>query len=350
MRLAINVSAQPDAVALAQEAERLGFDAVYVPEGIRSDAVSVLGLIAGATTRIGIGAGVMEIPARTPAMTALTAATLDALSGGRFRLGLGVANAYISEDWHGVPFDRPLARTREYVEIVRAALRREPVTYAGRHHRLPLVAGRADPFRLVAPGRTDLPIYLAAIGARSLQLAGELADGWFGVFCSPDRVAWAVDQLRAGRARRPSGPGTFDVALSVPLVVDPDPVAASAPVRHYVARFVSLGPPEHNFYYRLLVEAGFGQAADEIVGQHRAGAPDRAAAAVPGDFLAETSLLGPVEQIAARLKAYRDAGVDTLAVSPFHPDPARRCSDIRAAAEALGAVPPATPPAGSGSR
>jgi F420-dependent oxidoreductase-like protein len=342
MRLGVNVS-QPDAVRLAREAERLDFDAVYVPEGVRGDAVSVLGMVAGATTRIGLGAGVMEIPARTPAMTALTAATLDALSQGRFRLGLGVTNTYISEDWHGVPFHPPLARTREYVEIVRAALRREPVTHAGRHYQLPLVAGRGDPFRLVTPGRIDLPIYLAAIGARSLQLAGEVADGWFGVFCSPDRVAWAVDQLRIGHARRRRTPTHFEVALSVPLVVDPDPVAAGAPVRRYVARFVSLGPPEHNFYHRLLVDAGFGKAADEIVRQYRAGEAERAAAAVPSDFLAGTSLLGPTEHIATRLKAYRDAGVDTLAVSPFHPDPARRLADLRAVAGALAAVVPVAP-------
>ncbi len=180
MRLGVNLFYRW-APEVSREAERLGYGMVLAPEGFRSDAATVLGAVAGATTSIGLASGVFQIPGRAPGMTALTAATLDALSGGRFRLGLGVSNPDVSEGWYGVGFDRPLTRTREYVEVIRMAFRGEPVRYEGETLRL---GGDAELVLTTEPLRADLPIYLAAVGPRSLELAGEIADGWIGVFAS----------------------------------------------------------------------------------------------------------------------------------------------------------------------
>src|SRR3954468_16138696 len=192
MRLGLNLGywgAGNDAenLALAVEADRLGYAVCWAAEAYGSDAPTVLAWIAGQTERIDVGAAVMQIPARTPAMTAMTAATLDALSGGRFRLGLGVSGPQVSEGWHGVPFDKPLARTREYVDIVRMAIARETVRYDGQFWTLPLPDGPGKALRLtVHPARTDIPLYLAAVGPKNLELAGEVADGWLAIFFAPE--------------------------------------------------------------------------------------------------------------------------------------------------------------------
>src|SRR4051812_46624694 len=187
-----------DHLAMAQEADRLGFAVAWSAEAYGSDTVSMLAWIAGQTRRIGLGSGVMQIPARTPAMTAMTAATLDTMSGGRFRLGLGVSGPQVSEGWHGVRFAKPLGRTREYVEIVRMALRRETVRSAGPHYVLPLPDGPGKALKLTArPLRSDLPVYLASVGPKNLELTGEIADGWLAIFFSPER---ADDQLETIRA------------------------------------------------------------------------------------------------------------------------------------------------------
>ena len=190
MKLAVNLVAT-DAVALAVRAEKLGYELVLAPEGYRSDAVSVLGLVAGRTERIALGSCVMQIPARPPATAAMTAATLDALSDGRFRLGLGVSNPDVSEGWYGVPFDGPLGRTREYVEIVRAALKGAPVTYVGSHFQLPSGTRASAPLHLYTERlRPTMPIYLAAVGPQNLRLAGRIADGWLGSVALRDGRAW----------------------------------------------------------------------------------------------------------------------------------------------------------------
>ncbi|HET9517242.1 MAG TPA: LLM class flavin-dependent oxidoreductase, partial [Actinoplanes sp.] len=193
MRLGLSLGYQTswstpaDHLALAQEAERLGYSVVWAAEAYGSDAPSMLAWIAGQTSRIDIGSAVMQIPARTPAATAMTAATIDTLSGGRFRLGLGVSGPQVSEGWHGVRFAKPLARTREYVDIVKLALARKPVAYDGAHFTLPLPDGPGKALRLgFHPHRDRIPIYLAAVGPRNLQLAGEIADGWLAVFYSPE--------------------------------------------------------------------------------------------------------------------------------------------------------------------
>ncbi|GAA0525950.1 LLM class F420-dependent oxidoreductase [Paractinoplanes ferrugineus] len=342
MRLAVNVPQQGAGEAV-EEAERLGYEIAFVPEGYRSDAASLLGYIAARTTRIHLAAGVFQMPGRTPVMTAMTTAMLDGLSGGRFRIGLGSANAHVMEGWHGAPFDRPLGRTREYVAILRAALAGKPVVHLGEHFRIPLPGGRGEPFRL--PGRLinpDIPIYLAAVGPRALELAGEIADGWFGVFCSPDRITEALGRIRAGAARSGRGLAGFEVIPSVPIVVGADPAVCADAIRNYVARFVSLGDRAHNFYYAFLEKSGHGAAAATIWQRFRDGDLDGAAAAVPFDFLDATALLGPPDRIADRLAAYAAAGVTTIALSPFAADPQQRLEALRVAAAASAALSPLT--------
>lgn len=336
MELGVNLAGD-GAAEVAGEAERLGFTVATAPEGFRSDAATVLAWIAARTERIDLASGVFQMPARTPAMTALTAASLDALSQGRFRLGLGVSNPHVAEGWHGTPFARPLRWTREYVDVTRMALRREPVVYDGERIRLPLPGGRGGPMTIPGrPVRETVPVYLAAVGPRNLELAGEIADGWFGVFASPGTVAGARDHLAAGRARSGGDLRGFDVMVSVPMVVHDDPRAAAEAVRHYSARFLSLGHRHDNFYYRLLERLGHGAAAAEVQDRQRAGDAAGAAEAVPFEFVDSTALLGPVERIAERMTAYAEAGVTTLSISPFVPTVAGRIETLRLARRALG--------------
>jgi F420-dependent oxidoreductase-like protein len=323
------------AVEVAEEAERLGYTVALAPEGFKSDAASVLGGVAARTRRIGLASGVMQIPARTPVLTALTAATLDAMSGGRFRLGLGVSNPDVSHGWYGVPFDQPLGRTREYVEIVRQALRGEPVRYAGRHFRLPPPGSTEAAHLRAAPVRADIPIYLAGVGPRSVSLAGEIADGWIGVFCSPSRIEESLDQLRAGRDRARLGMDGFEVLPSIPLGVGDDPVAAAEPLRGYFANFIGLGTRTSSVYGALAARMGHGRAADEIHERCRAGDRAAAARAVPFELMDETSLLGPTERIAQRLADYARAGVTTLGVTLLYATAAEQIAALRAAAGAL---------------
>lgn len=334
MRLGVNLVPE-DCAETAQEAERLGFDVAAAPEGFRCDAVSVLSWVAARTSRIQLLSTVIQIPARTPVSMALTAATLDGLSGGRFLLGLGVSNAHVTEGWHGTPFGKPLARTREYVEIVRRALAHEPVEYGGEHFTLPLPGGKGGAFRL--PGSSDgrrTPVYLAAVGPRSLELTGEIADGWVGVFCTPAHAAKALEALGAGRQKAGLTLDGFDAFVSAPVVLGDDVAEAAAPISHYVARFMSLGEKESNFYFRLATQMGFGAAAEEVHERFGQGDARGAAKAVPLEFIDSTSLLGPVDRIASRMTEYARAGVTTLGLSPYAVTQEERIGTLRAAAEA----------------
>src|SRR3954462_7551288 len=212
MRLGLSLGYQTswstpaDHLALAKEADQLGYSVVWAAEAYGSDTPSMLAWIAGQTQRIDLGAAVMQIPARTPAMTAMTAATIDALSGGRFRLGLGVSGPQVSEGWHGVRFAKPLGRTREYVEIVKKAIAREPVSFQGEHYTLPLPDGPGKALKLgFRPPRTEIPIYLAAVGPKNLELAGEIADGWLAIFFAPDAAGEYLQHIERGRARHGLG-------------------------------------------------------------------------------------------------------------------------------------------------
>ena len=306
-------------LALAEAADRLGYAAVWAAEAYGTDAATVLAWIGARTTSIDLGAGVFQIPARSAAMTAMTAATLDSLSGGRFRLGLGVSGPQVSEGWHGVRFDRPLGRTREYVDVVRAVLRRERLVYDGKHITLPLPDGPGKALRLaLRPRRAELPIYLAAIGPRNLELAAEIADGWLGIMFSPEHGAASVDRLRAGRDRAGLPWDGFDLAPTVPVVLGPDVEACADAVRAYVALYVGgMGSAEENFYNRLVRTMGFEEAAERVQQAYLDGRPRDAAALLPGDLLDAVALLGPVARVAERLQRYADVGVTTLCVTPF---------------------------------
>jgi F420-dependent oxidoreductase-like protein len=334
MRLGVFLT-HDTAVPVAETAERLGYEIALAPEGFKSDAVSVLGAVAARTRRIALGSGVMQIPARTPVLAALTAATLDGLSGRRFRLGLGVSNPDVSYGWYGVPYDRPLARTREYVRVVRTALRGEEVRHAGRHYRLP-PDGDTEPARLhAAPVRADIPVYLAAVGPASLELAGEIADGWIGVFCSPSRVAESLRYVRTGRERVGLDLADFEVLPSVPIAVGDDPHAAADAVRGYFANFIGLGSRDRSVYHRLVTRMGFGPAADEVRARLRAGDRAGAAKAVPFELIDRTSLLGSAERIAGRLSEYARAGVTTVGLTPLAAGAPAQTEALRVAARAL---------------
>ena len=334
--------AQGDDLALAQEADRLGCTVVWVAEAYGADAATTLAWIGARTTRIDLGAGVFQIPARTAAMTAMTAATLDALSGSRFRLGLGVSGPQVSEGWHGVRFGDPLGRTREYVDVVRAALRREPVTYAGQHIRLPLPDGPGKALRLtVVPPRAELPIYLGAIGPRNLELAGEIADGWLGVLFSPDHAASSVDRIRAGRARSGRPWSAFDLAPAVPLVIGSDVETCADAIRSHVALYVGgMGSAGQNFYNRLVSGMGFEASAAAVQAAYLDGRPRDAAALLPLELLDAVALLGPADRVAERLTRYADAGVSTLNVTPYARGLPARVEMLRTLAKLVGATGP----------
>lgn len=344
MRLAVNLGYwgagnDRDNLALAQEAERLGYDSAWAAEAYGSDAATVLAWVAAQTERIDVGSAVFQIPARTPAMTAMTAATLDTLSGGRFRLGLGVSGPQVSEGWHGVRFDKPLGRTREYVEIVRMALARETVRYEGRHWQLPLPDGPGKALKLtVHPARDRIPVYLAAVGPKNLELAGEIADGWLAIFFAPEHAAESTDHLAAGRKRATQPDAPFDVVPTVPVVVGDDLGVCAAPLRHYAALYVGgMGSREQNFYNRLAARMGYEQAAAEVQDLYLARKHRDAAEAVPFEFIDRTSLIGPKERIRDRLPAYAEAGVTTLAVATYAPTLDERIATLRTMAEALDA-------------
>ena len=342
MRLALNLGywgAGNDAenLELAREADRLGYACAWAAEAYGSDAATVLAWVAAQTERIDVGSAVFQIPARTPAMTAMTAATLDTLSGGRFRLGLGVSGPQVSEGWHGVRFDKPLARTREYVDIVRKALARERVAYDGKHWTLPLPDGPGKALRLtVHPARPHIPLYLAAIGPRNLELTGEIADGWLAIFFSPEYAPELLDHVRAGRKTAGKDMSGFDVVPTVPVLVGDDLDAAADLARAYSALYIGgMGSREQNFYNQLAVRMGYEEAADRIQELYLAKQHRDAAAAVPFEFIDRTSLIGPVERIADRLPAFAEAGVTTLSVATYAPTLDQRVATLRTMVDAV---------------
>jgi F420-dependent oxidoreductase-like protein len=323
-----------DGIALAQEADRLGYAVAWAAEAYGSDVVTVLTWVAANTTRIDVGSGIMQIPARSPAMTAMTAASLDALSNGRFRLGIGVSGPQVSEGWHGVRYDKPLARTREYVDVVRRALTRERLVAPGPHYPLPLPDGPGKALKLIVhPVRETIPIYLAAVGPKNLELTGEIADGWLAVFFSPDHAADHLAALARGRGGSLDG---FDIVPTVPLSLGADVAACADPIRPYAALYVGgMGSREQNFYNALARRMGFDAAADEIQDRYLARDYAGAMAAVPFEFVDATSLLGPKERVADRMKAFAAAGVTTLSIAPTGATAEERLASLRTAAEAL---------------
>ena len=342
MRLGLNLGywgAGNDAnnLELAKEADRLGFSVAWAAEAYGSDVPTVLAWVAAHTERIDVGSAILQIPARQPTMAAMTAATLDTLSGGRFRMGLGVSGPQVSEGWYGVKFDKPLARTREYVEIVKTALRRERVTFEGNHFTLPLPDGPGKPLKLIVhPVREEIPIYLASIGPKNLQLTGEIADGWLAIFYSPEYASESLELIRQGREKAGKTMAGFDVVPTTPLVVGDDWRAAADQVRHYAALYVGgMGSREQNFYNNLACRMGYEAEAAEIQNRYLAKDYQGAADTVPLGFLDSTSLLGPRERIADKMQALAESGVTTLTVSTVLQDLEQSVAALRVAVEAL---------------
>jgi F420-dependent oxidoreductase-like protein len=325
MRLALTLNYSGASVALdvdkVLEAERLGYASVWTAEAYGSDAVTPAAWIAARTTRIHVGTGIMQIPARTPAMTAMTAMTLDALSAGRFRLGLGVSGPQVAEGWHGQAFGKPLTRTREYVEIVRAILKRDkPLEFHGQYYQIPYggpdATGLGKPLKSILHGRPTLPIYLAAVGPKNVALAAEIADGWIPVFFSARRGAMFREWLdegfrRGGRARE-----AFDVMPMVPVVVGPDAAACRAAVKPRLALYVGgMGARGRNFYNDIARRYGYEAAAKTIQDLYLGGKKAEAEAAVPDELVDEVALCGPRERIRERLAEWKASGATTLMVA-----------------------------------
>src|SRR5687767_1999775 len=275
--------------------------------------------MAAQTERIKLGSAILQMPARSAAMTAMTAATLDQLSGGRTLLGIGTSGPQVAEGWHGQRFARQLSRTREYVEVVRMALRRERLEYRGETIELPLPDGPGKALKLtIAPVQERIPIYLAAIGPKNTALAAEIADGWLPAMFSPEHVAEFRPLLEEGFARGGSSAAQFDIAPTVSTCVTADRGAARNAMRPYLALYVGgMGSRERNFYNDVVRRYGFEDAAREVQELYLEGRRQEAAAALPGELIDAVSLCGPPEVVRERLAVFRDAGVGTLIVSPM---------------------------------
>ena len=317
-----------DLIELALEAVRLGYDSAWAAEAWGTDAATVLAWLAATTTKLKVGSAIFQMPARTPAATAMTAATLDLMSGGRFLLGLGLSGPQVVEGWHGQPWGKPLTKTREYVEMVRAVLRREVLEHDGVHYQVPYAGpnatGLGKPLKLMArPLRPDIPIYLAVFKPRSVELAAEIADGWLPIFFSPER---ARQTFPAPFSRN----GGFDIAPAVPALVADDVADARDALRPYYALYVGgMGARGKNFYNDLVSSYGFEAEAKKIQDLFLDGRQRDAAAAVPDALIDEMTLIGPPERIRERLAAWKESGATTLLVS------ARDAATLRAVAEAV---------------
>ena len=306
----------PALIALVREAERLGFDSTWCGESYGVDAVTRLAWLGGQTTRIKLGASILQVPARAPAMTAMTAMTLDQLSGGRFILGLGPSGPQVIEGWYGVPYGKPLTRMREYIAIVRAVLAREaPLTHQGEHYQIPYTGpgstGLGKPLRSILHGRRDMPIYTAAISPAGLALAGELADGVLPLLMDPERSDLIEPNVRKGmeRAGRPADFRKFDIAPFVPVIVGDDLDKCRQPVRDWLALYIGgMGARGKNFYNDYAVRLGFEAAAAAIQDFYLGGKKGEAAAAVPDKLVDAVALVGPAARIRERLDAWQAAG------------------------------------------
>jgi F420-dependent oxidoreductase-like protein len=323
---------------IVKEAESAGFDSVWAAEAYGSDTATVLAWLASHTERVKIGSAIFQMPGRTPAMTAMTAATLDQLSNGRMLLGIGSSGPQVAEGWHGQPFAQQLQRTREYVEILRKALARERLEYKGELYELPLPDGPGKALKLmIAPVQERMPIYIAAIGPKNTTLTGEIADGWLPTFFSPEHVAEFRTLLEEGAARAGNGKKideSFDIAPNVNLCIDDDIDKARDAVRPLLALYVGgMGSRKKNFYNSLVQRYGFEDAAKEVQDLYLDGKKDEAAAALPAALIDRTSLVGPKERVKERLEVYREAGVGTLVATPTVFDPEARKRMIREIAE-----------------
>jgi len=324
-----------DQLEIVQEAERLGYDSVWTAEAYGSDAATILGWLAGQTSTIKLGSAIFQMPARSAAMTAMTAATIDQLSDGRMLLGIGSSGPQVSEGWHGVRFARQLQRTREYVEVVRMALRRERVDFHGQTLELPLADGPGKALKLtIAPVQESIPVYLAAIGPKNTALAGEIADGWIPTLFSPEHVSEFRPLLEEGAARSGRSLEGFAMAPTVNVYIGDDVVAARDLMRPFLALYIGgMGSREQNFYNALVHRYGFEDAAREVQDLYLDGRREEAAGALPDELIDMVTLAGPSDHVRERLQVFREAGVHTLGVTPMAFTRDERLEQLRLVAE-----------------
>jgi F420-dependent oxidoreductase-like protein len=322
-------------IELVKEAEAAGFDSVWAAEAYGSDAATVLAWIAAQTEKIKLGSAIFQMPARSPAMTAMTAATLDQISDGRVILGLGSSGPQVAEGWHGQRFPKQLQRTREYVEILRKALARERLEYDGEIYTLPLPDGPGKALKLtIAPVQEQIPIYIAAIGPKNTQLAGEIADGWIPLFFSPEHVSEAKELLEEGAARSGRSLDGFQISPSVQIRIDDDIERARDAMRPFLALYVGgMGSREKNFYNALVQRYGFEEEARDVQDLYLDGKREAAMARLSDELIDTVSICGPPEHVRERLAVYRDAGVGTLGVSPLAFTKDDRLEQLRLIAE-----------------
>ena len=331
MKLSTSIAYTGDPRAAAAEAKDLesaGIDMLWVPELYSFDAVSILGYIAAMTERVELASGIFPIYSRTPTLTAMTAAGLDAVSSGRFVLGLGASGPQVIEGWHGVPYDRPLTRTREIIDICRMVWKREKVVYDGEAYTFPLPpelgTGLGKPLKIINhPVRDNIPIYLASLGPKNVELTAELADGWLPVFFHPGKAdIWKAD-LEKGLAKRPSSLGPLEVVAGGTLAICDDDAAKKLRdrARPMTALYVGgMGAKGRNFYNNVFRRYGYEAEAASIQDLYLSGKKAEAEAAVPDDFLEATALVGDEARVRDRIEAYRAAGVTRLMISPIGRD------------------------------
>jgi F420-dependent oxidoreductase-like protein len=340
MRLGISAGSPSSHVSLdlplILEAESLGFDSVWTSESYGSDAVVPLAWIGAKTERIHLGSGILQMPARTPAMAAMTAMTLDALSGGRLLLGVGPSGPQVVEGWHGVAYGKPLARTREYVAIVRKILAREaPLTHDGELYRIPYhgpdATGLGKPLKSILHGRRDLPIYTASIGPAGIALSGEIADGLIPAWMSPEKFELFGEPLAKGFAKADprKSLAQFDLAPMVPVVVGDDLEACRSPVKMMLALYIGgMGARGKNFYCDYAKRLGYEEAAEKIQTLYLAGDKGAAIQAVPDQLVDEIALVGPSDRIRERARVWLASPVGTMILATVQPEALRLLADI----------------------
>lgn len=323
MRLGLNVgywgSSPADNVALTQEADKLGYHSVWTAEAYGSDAVSPLVWLAAKTEKINVGTAIMQMTARVPAMAAMTAATIDLLTGGRMLVGIGASGPQVVEGWHGVPYGKPVTRAREYVEIMRKIWKREEsLEFHGEHYDIPCKdgSGLGKPLKLIIhPLRNSIPVYLAAIGPKNVALAAEVADGWLPIFFSPERMNVYNEWLDEGFSKAGNGKSiaNFDIAPTVAIQVGDDIDACRSQIKPNLALYIGgMGAREKNFYFNLACRYGYEEAANKIQDLFLAGKKMEAVMAVPDALVDEVALCGPRERIAERLQSWKTCGITTM--------------------------------------
>ena len=324
-----------DQLEIAQTAESLGYDSIWTAEAYGSDAATVLAWLAAGTSRIKLGSGIFQIPARSVAMTAMTAATIDNLSGGRMLLGLGTSGPQVSEGFHGVRFAKQLQRTREYVAVLRLALSRQKIEYQGETLELPLPGGPGKALKLtIRPIQEKIPIFLAVLGPKNVALAGEIADGWLPVFFSPEHTKALRGPLEEGAARANRSLDDFQICPSVNVMISDDLESARNAMRPILALYIGgMGSREQNFYNRLVSSYGFEEAAEKVQELYLAGQKTEAMFALPDELIDLVCIVGPRDRVKAKLRAFADAGVDTLIVWPVMPDQEERRRQLTLLAE-----------------